>query len=133
MCSHKKNDKKKIMNRIFILLPGSCSGVGLGVLGESKTLAWGLAMAPHRLRALVHLTKTQLSHLVRYHLRTLRQIQGLPQRMACSAVYMLPGALPIEAEIHKKQLCLLYAVINSDIKCLRLCSCNVDQWEACGL
>ena len=35
------------------MLPGSCPGVGLGVLGESKTLAWGFAMAPHRLRALV--------------------------------------------------------------------------------
>ena len=26
----------------------------LGVGGESKTLAWGFAMAPHRLRALVY-------------------------------------------------------------------------------
>ena len=32
---------------------------------------------------------------------------------------MLLGALPIETEIHKKQLSLLYAVINSDNKCLR--------------
>ena len=89
------------------------------MLGESKTLAWEFAMAPHRLRTLVHLTKTQLSQLKRYHLRTLRQIQGLPQLTASSAVYMLLGALPIEAEIHKKQLSLLYAVINCDIKCLR--------------
>ena len=30
--------------------------VGLmGAGGESKTLAWGFAMAPHRLRALVHI------------------------------------------------------------------------------
>ena len=42
---------------------------------------------------------------------------------------MLLGALPIQAEIHKKQLCLLYAVINSDIKCLR----NVVQRQlACS-
>ena len=37
----------------------------------------------------IHLTKTQLSQLERYHLRTLRQTQGLPQRTALSAVYML--------------------------------------------
>ena len=42
---------KKIENilcRIFILLPESCPGVGLvgaGGGGESKTLAWGFAMA----------------------------------------------------------------------------------------
>ena len=32
---------------------------------------------------------------------------------------MLLGALPIEAEIHKKQLSILHAVISSDNKCLR--------------
>ena len=64
----------------------------------------------------IHLTKTQLGQLERYHLRTLRQIQGLPQRTASSAVYMLLGALPIEAEIHKKQLGLLHTVFNSDNK-----------------
>ena len=32
---------------------GHASGWDLGVLGESKTLAWGFSMAPHRQRALV--------------------------------------------------------------------------------
>ena len=41
------------MNSIFILLPGSCPGWDLGVLGESKTSAGGFEMVPHRLRALV--------------------------------------------------------------------------------
>ena len=50
----------KILNRIFILLPGSCLGVGLGVLGESKTLAQGFTMAPHPLHALVTVTAQQL-------------------------------------------------------------------------
>ena len=67
----------------------------------------------------LHLTKTQLNQLERYHLCTLRQIQSLPQRTASSAVYMLLGALPSEAEIHKRQLSLLHAVINSDNKCLQ--------------
>ena len=50
VCVLTKYKIENILNRIFILLPGSCPGVGLG---ESKTLAWGFAMAPHRLRALV--------------------------------------------------------------------------------
>ena len=46
---------KKLLNRIFILLPGSCHRVGLGCAGWSKTLVWGFGMAPHRLRVLVTL------------------------------------------------------------------------------
>ena len=55
--TNKKIENK--FNRIFILLPGSCprggtlgAGGGGGGAG-SKTLAWGFAMAPHRLRVLV--------------------------------------------------------------------------------
>ena len=45
---------QNISDGIFILLPGSFPRGGtLGCFGESKTLAWGFAMAPHRLRALV--------------------------------------------------------------------------------
>ena len=54
MCSHIIKIEN-ILNRIFIMLPESCPGVGLVGAGGggSKTLAWGFAMAPHRLRALV--------------------------------------------------------------------------------
>ena len=62
----------------------------------------------------VHLKKSQFNQLERYHLRTLRQIQSLPQRTASSAVYMSLGALPIEAEIHKRQLSQLQSVISSE-------------------
>ena len=47
---------RKHIEQNFILLPDSCPGVGFaggGGGGGSKTLAWGFAMAPHRLRALV--------------------------------------------------------------------------------
>ena len=66
----------------------------------------------------LHLTKTQLNQLERYHLRTLRQIQSLPQRTAGSAVYMLLGALPIEAEIHET-IKFVTRGISSDNKCLQ--------------
>ena len=42
----------------------------------------------------------------------------MPQA-ASSAVFMLLGALPFEEEIHKRQLSLLHAAINSDNKYLR--------------
>ena len=51
MCSHIIKIEN-ILNRIFILLPESCPGVGLVGARGSKTLAWGFAMAPHRLCAL---------------------------------------------------------------------------------
>ena len=65
------------------------------------------------------LTKTQLEKISRYHLRTLRNLQSLSQRTATSAVYMLFGALPIEAELHKGQLSSLHCVIKSENQCLQ--------------
>jgi hypothetical protein len=38
----------------------------------------------------------------------------LPVRTATSAVYLLLGALPIEAELHKRQLSLLYSILASE-------------------
>ena len=66
------------------------------------------------------------------YLRTLRQIQSLPRRTATAAVFMLLGALPIEAKIHKKQLSLLHSVITSDKRCLqellqRQLACSYDS------
>lgn len=60
------------------------------------------------------LTKGQIDQLSRYHLQTLRNIQSLPQRTATAAVYMLIGALPLEAELHKRQLGLLHSVVISE-------------------
>ena len=75
-------------------------------------LLYGLEIIP--------LNKTaQLDKINRYHIKTLSNIQSLPQRTATSAVYQLLGALPIEAELHKRQLSLLYNVIKSENKCLR--------------
>lgn len=80
----------------------------------------------------IHVNKTQLQQMERYHLRTLRHIQSLPRRTATAAVFMLLGALPIEAEIHRKQLSLLHSVISSDNKCLqemvqRQLACSFDN------
>ena len=54
VCSHKCKIQN-ISDEIFLSVAGVMpQGWDLGVLGESKTLALGFAMAPHRLRILVY-------------------------------------------------------------------------------
>ncbi|CAC5396984.1 unnamed protein product [Mytilus coruscus] len=57
------------------------------------------------------LNATQMSDLKQFHLKTLRCFQSLPIRTPSAAVYMLLGALPSEAELHKRQLSLLYSIL----------------------
>ena len=69
-------------------------------------LLYGLEILP--------LNKTQIASLEKFHRNSLRIIQSLPERTATAAVYLLLGALPVEAEIHKKQLSLLHSILDSD-------------------
>ena len=59
----------------------------------------------------LHLNKTQLNQLQRFHISTLRNLQSLPVRTPTSIVQLLLGALPIEAEIHRRQLSLIHSII----------------------
>lgn len=68
---------------------------------------------------LIPLNKTQLSQISRFHIGNLRRFQSLPSRSASAIVYLLLGALPIEAEIHKRQLSLLYSIISCDNDTIR--------------
>ena len=65
------------------------------------------------------LTKGQLEQLSKYHIQTLRSIQSLPQRTSTAAVLMLLGALPFEAELHKRRLSLVHSVIYSENQSLK--------------
>ena len=69
-------------------------------------LLYGLEILP--------LNKTHIATLEKFHKNSLRMIQSLPERTATAAVYLLLGALPVEAEMHKKQLSLLHSILNSD-------------------
>jgi hypothetical protein len=63
------------------------------------------------------LNKENMEQLEVFHRKCLRHIQSLPNRTSNSAVLLLLGALPIEAEIHKRQLELVYGVfINSFVQ-----------------
>ena len=66
-------------------------------------LLYGLEVLP--------LNSTQQDILQKFHLNNLRRFQSLPTRTASCAVYLLLGALPIEAELHNRQLSLLYNVL----------------------
>ncbi|MCG7878106.1 MAG: reverse transcriptase family protein, partial [Candidatus Thiodiazotropha endolucinida] len=68
-------------------------------------LLYGLEVLP--------LNITQLDILRKFHLNNLRRFQSLPTRTASCAVYLLLGALPIEAELHKRQLSLLFNVLTT--------------------
>ena len=53
VCVLTNKRKKTYWTEFSFCCQGHAPGWDFGVLGESKTLAWGFAMAPHRLRALV--------------------------------------------------------------------------------
>ena len=57
------------------------------------------------------LNKTDLEELELFHRKTLKSLQSLPPNTATSAVLLLLGALPIEGELHKRQLSLLYNIL----------------------
>ena len=59
------------------------------------------------------ITNTQLQILSKFHIQNLKRFQSLPTRTATCAVYLLLGALPIEAELHKRQLSLLHNLLVS--------------------
>ncbi|VDI60690.1 Hypothetical predicted protein [Mytilus galloprovincialis] len=60
------------------------------------------------------LNARQLKALSDFHSTFLRNIQSLPVRTASVAIYALLGALPLEAELHKRQLSLLHSILTSE-------------------
>ena len=61
----------------------------------------------------ISLSDTHINQVQRFHISTLRRIQSLPERTASSVVQLLLGALPIQAELHKRQLSLLHSIVRS--------------------
>ena len=88
---------------LYSLIP-----VGLNGKYVLPRLLYGLEVLP--------LNVSQITELKQFHTKTLKCFQSLPVRTATSAVYLLHGALPIEAELHKRQLSLLYSILASKLK-----------------
>lgn len=78
----------------------------------------------------LNLQNKDINLLTSFHLNTLKRLQSLPSRTATSAVYLLLGVLPCIAEIHKRQLSLLYSIAmceNSSIKEIALRQLNAGN------
>ena len=60
------------------------------------------------------LNQKQQDILSRSHTKTLRNFQALPTRTATSTVFLLLGALPIDAEIHRRQLSFVHSILACD-------------------
>ncbi|CAC5357508.1 unnamed protein product [Mytilus coruscus] len=60
------------------------------------------------------LNQKQMDIFSRFHKKNLRNFQSMPARTATGAVYLILGALTIEAEIHKRQLSFLYNIVSCD-------------------
>jgi hypothetical protein len=58
------------------------------------------------------LNATQTALLSKFHIANLRRLQSLPTRTAIGIVYLLVGAMPIEAEIHRRQLSFLHNILS---------------------
>ena len=130
------NDRVKLARRTSYSLMNTGLHGANGLSPETSYVIYRAYVLPRLLYGLdvLSLTQGQVDQLSRYHIQTLRNIQSLPQRTACAAVYMLLGALPLEAELHKRRLSLLNSVITSDNECLKglvqrqlACSFNVKS------
>ena len=78
------------------------------------------------------LTNSQINDLSDFHLSFLKNIQALPTRTASAAVFSLLGALPIEAELHKRQLSLLHSILASENQNLRDILLRQYRLEICN-
>lgn len=74
-------------------------------------LLYGLEILP--------MNNNQLQTLKKFHIKNLRNFQSLPTRTALSAVYLLIGALPIEGELHKRQLSFLNSILTCENETIR--------------
>ena len=107
--SGKKESSINVKERITLARRTSYSLMNTGLNGSTGLnpmtsyviyKAYVLPRLLYGLEVLV-LTKRQLDQLSKYHIQTLRNIQSLPQRTSTSAVLLLLGALPLEAELLK--------------------------------
>ena len=99
---------------LYTLLNVGCHGLN-GLNPKTSVKIYQVYVIPRLLSGLetMHLNKGDIEELELFHRKTLRSIQSFPTCAASAAVHLLVGILPIEAEIHKRQLSLLYSILRS--------------------
>ena len=77
-----------------------------GINHEVSVCIWQTFVRPRLVYGLesINLTKCDIQKLELYQRTLIGQILHLPERVASSAMYILSGQLPVEAEIHKRRL-----------------------------
>ena len=134
----KKESSINVKERISFARRTSYSLVNTGLHGTTglnpmtSYIIYKAYVLPRLLYGLetLSLTKGQLEQLSKYHLQTLRNIQSLPQRTSTSAVLLLLGVPPLEAEIHRRRLSLAISVINSENSTMVLVRRQILQKDA---
>ena len=118
-CSNRS--KPDINDRITSARKSAYSLMGTGLHGGGLNPIVSLHMIetyviPRLLYGLdaVILNKTDVNKLSLYHRKLLKQIQGLPDRTPSTAIYLLLGAIPVEAHLHIKILSLFGAITRLD-------------------
>ncbi|XP_045205894.2 uncharacterized protein LOC123558082 [Mercenaria mercenaria] len=106
-CDNVDNNISKARRTVYSFMPSGlhghngldlCSMLHLIQLYVSPVLTYGLEV--------IFPKKTDLERLEKYQRRLLKHILSIPNNTTDSAVYILSGFLPVEAQIHKKALVL---------------------------
>ena len=112
------NERIKIARRTKYALLGTGMHGSNGIDAHTSYKIYKTYVLPRLLYGLevIFLNKSNIQTLELFHRKSLRTIQSLPQRTANAAVYSLIGALPLEAELHLRQLSFLYSVLTCENK-----------------
>ena len=89
-------------------MPAGLHGTN-GVGTKYATMIYNSYVLPRLLYGLeaLSLSKKEVQDIGAFHLRMLKNIQGLPVRTATVAVYLLTGSLPVEGLLDLKKLSLI--------------------------
>ena len=106
---------KTTRNTAYALIGAGFRGLN-GINPEVAMCIWQTYARPRLLYGLesINLTKRGIQKLELYQRTTIRQILHLPERVATSAIYILSGQIPVEAEIHKRRLCMYGNILRND-------------------
>ena len=106
-------DRFKVARRTKYALMGSGVHGTNGLDPKTSYQIYNTYVLPRLLYGLevLPLKTTHIHKLEDFHRKTIRFLQSLPQRTSIAAIYLLLGALPLQAEYHKKQLSLLYSLL----------------------
>ena len=87
-----------------------------GINHELSVCIWQTYARPRLVYWLesINITKCDIQKLELYQRTLIRQILHLPERVSSSAMYILSGQLPVEAEIHKRRLTLYGNIVRKE-------------------